>query len=108
VGLTAGLISQLRKTSIDIEGTNQKQLTSFGKLAFAISLIGFTGSFASELLKSAISPEQEKSQKAAKEEDAIWKARSAALSAEILKETNRLGNRACIRGSRLLKRDKRC
>ena len=45
LGFAGGAVSQLKKTSIDVDGTNEKRLTSFGKLALAISIIGFAGSF---------------------------------------------------------------
>lgn len=89
VGLGSGLISQLKRTSVDINGTNEKRLTSAGKLALAISLIGFAGSFASELLKSAIASQQERDSKKEKDEEKKWKDRSNELSAEILRNTTK-------------------
>ena len=45
-----GLVSQLTKTSVDVDGTTRKRLTAPGKWALIISLLGFAGSFSSELL----------------------------------------------------------
>jgi hypothetical protein len=87
LGFAGGAVSQLKKTSIDVDGTNEKRLTSFGKLALAISIIGFAGSFSSELLKSAISAEDARASKRDKDEEAKWKIRSTELSSEILTNT---------------------
>jgi len=94
VGSVGGLISQLTKTSVEIDGTMRKRLTSPGRWALAISLLGFGGSFASEMLKSSLQA-QERAQakleaglKAQKEkEDGEWKNRSAQLQSEILTGT---------------------
>lgn len=58
IGLVAGVISQIAKTSETVDGSNIKQLTTAGKLALGISLIGFVGSFSSELLKTYITAAQ--------------------------------------------------
>jgi hypothetical protein len=94
-GIVGGLVSQLRKTSVDVEGTTKKLLTPSGKLAVAISILGFSGSFASELLKSSIQA-QEKAQakiearlkEEREREEAQWKSRSIELASEILRNTN--------------------
>ncbi len=58
IGLIAGVISQIAKTSETIDGSNIKRLTMAGKLALGISLVGFAGSFSSELLKVSITEVQ--------------------------------------------------
>jgi hypothetical protein len=58
IGLIAGVISQIAKTSETVDGSNIKRLTTAGKLALGISLIGFVGSFSSELLKASITAAQ--------------------------------------------------
>jgi hypothetical protein len=88
VGLAGGLISQLTQTSVDVAGSKEKKLTSFGKLALAISVIGFAGSFASELLKSGISAQEARDSANEKLEDKKWKQRADALSEEILAKTD--------------------
>jgi hypothetical protein len=87
LGFVGGAISQLKKTSSDVDGTNSKKLSSFGKLAFAISIIGFAGSFASELLKSAIAADDKRTSAKQLEDDAKWKDRSEKLSSDILNKT---------------------
>ena len=59
----------------------------FGKLALAISIIGFAGSFASELLKSEISAQQARDSKKKKDDEATWKTRSNDLARNILENT---------------------
>jgi hypothetical protein len=87
VGLIGGLIAQVTKTSVDVDGTAKKRLTSSGRLAIVISLIGFAGSFASELLKASIAAQQDRDSQNAKKEEAIWKERSTNLTAQILMNT---------------------
>jgi len=80
VGLAGGLISQLTKTSFDIEGTTRKRLTNSGKIAVAISILGFTGSFTAELLKAS-NAQREKAQKLSlQQQDSLWKAHVGELS----------------------------
>ena len=62
VGLIAGVTSQIAKTSETVDGSNIKRLTTAGKLALGISLIGFMGSFASELLKVSIAADHKKTE----------------------------------------------
>jgi hypothetical protein len=95
VGSIGGLISLLTKTSVEVGGTTRKQLTTSGKWALAISMVGFSGSFASEVLKSSIHAQEqaqaklEASVKKEKEiEEAQWRSRSAELEAKILNNTN--------------------
>lgn len=58
IGLAAGVVSQIAKTSDNVEGSNIKRLTTAGKLALGISLLGFCGSLSSELLKVYIADAQ--------------------------------------------------
>jgi hypothetical protein len=87
VGFAGGVLSQLRKTSVDVDGKNERKLTAFGKLALAISVVGFVGSLASELLKSSIEAQQARDAQNAKMEEERWKTRSTELAAEILRNT---------------------
>jgi len=83
VGLAGGLVSQLTKTDSDVPGSNKKVLTPFGKLALAISIIGFAGSFVSELLKAVI----EREAKIRKADDLKWQHRIEDYSKDILSQT---------------------
>lgn len=67
VGLFGAAISLLRKTSSEVEGSDKKRLTPFGWFALAMSILGFAGSFASELLKIHISAQQDIDARRAKE-----------------------------------------
>jgi hypothetical protein len=94
VGLIGGLISQLTKTSAEVDGTTKKRLTSSGRWALAISLLGFAGSFSSEMFKSSIKAQeavQAKITAGLREErerqDDQWKSRSSALATDILGKT---------------------
>lgn len=94
VGTMGGLFSQLTRTSVDVDGTTRKRLTAAGKWALAISLLGFAGSFSSELLKSSIQA-QEKAQaqfatnlqKERERQDDLWKSRSSELAQNIFQKT---------------------
>ena len=94
VGSMGGLVSQLTKTSVDVDGTTRKRLTTPGKWALIISLLGFAGSFSSELLKSSIQA-QEKAQaqfamdlqKERQRQDDLWKSRSSEIAQNIFQKT---------------------
>jgi len=94
VGSVGGLISQLTKTSVEVDGTTRKRLTSAGKWALAISLLGFAGSFSSELFKSSIQAQlqaQAKIEKTLNEqkerENKDWQERSEKLQDAIKNDT---------------------
>jgi hypothetical protein len=94
VGSISGLISLLTKTSVEVDGTMRKRLTSPGRWALAISLLGFAGSFSSEMLKSSI---QARAQAQAQlneifaqqkeKENKEWQGRSETLQAAIKIDT---------------------
>jgi hypothetical protein len=95
VGFVGALISQVTKTSVDIEGTSKKLLTPSGKWAMAISIVGFAGSFSAEMVKAYIGAQERagavleaKIDKEHKRDEEKWRSRSAALEAAILKNTN--------------------
>jgi hypothetical protein len=101
VGSIGGLISQLSKTSVEVDGTTRKRLTSAGKWALAISLLGFTGSFASELLKSSVQAQQRaqaefdvKLKKERERQDDLWKTRSDEFARKIFDKTTSALNRS--------------
>jgi hypothetical protein len=94
VGSIGGLISQLTKTSVEVDGTTRKRLTSAGKWALAISLLGFAGSFSSELFKSSLQAQlqaQASIQKSLNEqkerENKDWQERSEKLQGAIKNDT---------------------
>jgi hypothetical protein len=94
IGLMGGLISQLTKTSEEVNGRIRKRLTSAGKWAFVISLLGFCGSFCSEILKSSIEGQkrvraeiEEGLRKNQEKEEADWRKRSSELGDQILVKT---------------------
>ena len=89
IGVASGLISQLTRTSEDVKDTNKKRLTPFGKLALAVSIVGFAGSFASEIFKNAIETTETADRKRREEDERLWEERSTKLSAEILKNTKK-------------------
>ncbi|HKS09523.1 MAG TPA: hypothetical protein VJS13_08260 [Pyrinomonadaceae bacterium] len=94
IGTASGLFSHLTKTSEDIAGTTRKKLTTAGKWAFGIALLGFAGSFTSEMLKSSIQAkahtqsEIDKTLKAQNEkENKNWQTRSENLQDGIKADT---------------------
>jgi hypothetical protein len=53
IGFSGGLISQISRTTVE-DGSGKKVLTAAGKLAMLVSVVGFLGSFSSEILKAVI------------------------------------------------------
>jgi hypothetical protein len=58
VSFIAGLLSQLWKGSIEVEGQLRKQLTPAGWLSLGISLVSLMGSIASELIRISVNNNQ--------------------------------------------------
>src|SRR5437868_200502 len=61
----AGLLSQLFKSSIEVDGTIRKRLTPAGWLALGISMVGLLGSIGSELIRIAIQHQSDSQKQAA-------------------------------------------
>jgi hypothetical protein len=94
IGTIGGLFSHLTKTSEDVEGTMRKRLTTPGKWALAIALLGFAGSFTSEMLKSSIQAQEHTQTKIDKtlkdqneKENKDWQTRSENLQGAIKFDT---------------------
>lgn len=95
IGFAGGLISQLTRTSKEDEH-GKKVLTPAGRVAMMISILGFTGSFGSELIRTSAKIEadrqtdldkKEKRRLALEEEE--WRKRSSGLTSEIYANTKK-------------------
>jgi hypothetical protein len=64
ISCIAGIASQLWKDSIEVEGRLTKRLTPAGWLSLGISLVGLSGSIASELIRVSISNSEKLQSKA--------------------------------------------
>jgi hypothetical protein len=76
----AGIVSQIWKDSIEVEGRLTRRLTPAGWLSLGISLIALSGSVASELIRVSISHSEElqakaeaAQKKALQEQEARWR-----------------------------------
>ena len=93
IGFVGALISQISQTSVEGPG-GKKILTAAGKLAVAVAAVGFTGSFASELLKASMAAAEVANlklehalQEQRRRDDNLWKTRSEAMTKDILAKT---------------------
>jgi len=101
---TAGIASQVFKTSVEVNGHTTKQLTPAGWLWLGIALVGFLGSVSSELLRVRIKHDDDlrkqfeaAQQKALQEREAQWRNETSEMLAAAKKDiTNNLDN--TIRG----------
>jgi hypothetical protein len=76
----AGVTSQIWKDTVEVEGQIKKRLTPAGWLSLGISLVGLSGSVASELIRVSISHSEELQSKAERaqkqaleEQEARWR-----------------------------------
>jgi hypothetical protein len=88
VSFAAGTISQFWKDSIEVEGKLTKRLTPAGWLSLGISLVGLSGSVASELIRVSIDHNEQlqakaevAQAKALRDEEDRWRSDMSAMLA---------------------------
>jgi hypothetical protein len=90
ISCIAGIASQLWKDSIEVEGRLTKRLTPAGWLSLGISLVGLSGSIASELIRVSISNSEKLQSKAEaaqrqvlQEQETRWKEYMRTMLAQV-------------------------